>query len=62
MHGLALNVNADLKFFDLIVPCGITDKAVTSLDKETGRSISAPEVAEKLKHNLARVFLMNLIS
>lgn len=61
MHGLALNIHVDLKFFDRIVPCGITDKAVTSLEQETGKQYTLPEVSEQLKVNLARVFSMNLI-
>ncbi len=61
MHGLALNIHVDLKFFDRIVPCGITDKAVTSLGQETGKQYILPEVSEQLKVNLARVFSMNLI-
>ena len=46
MHGIAINVNTDLKFFDYIVPCGIPDKAVTSLQKELGREVDMNEVRE----------------
>ena len=44
MHGFALNVNPDLTAFDAIVPCGISDAAVTSLEKELGRTITLDEV------------------
>jgi len=56
MHGLALNVNPDLSFFNNIVPCGIVDKPVTSLAKEINRSVSLEEVKPILKENLAAVF------
>ncbi len=56
MHGFALNVNTDLKYFDMIVPCGITDKGVTSLEKELGRKVSQEEVKQKLMHHFAEVF------
>ncbi len=49
MHGFALNINTDLQFFDKINPCGFTDKAVTSLEKELKRKIDFHEVAQKLK-------------
>ena len=59
MHGFALNVNTDLSYFDNIVPCGITDKAVTSLEKELGRVIDLEEVKTKLKKHLSTVFEFN---
>lgn len=59
MHGLALNVNVDLKFFDYIVPCGITDKAVTSLEKETGRKFPIAEIKKQVKDQLQILFSLN---
>lgn len=56
MHGFAFNVNADLSYFDNIVPCGIKDKAVTSLDKELGRTVDLDEVKDKMKKHLSAVF------
>ena len=52
MHGFALNVDPDLRAFDAIVPCGITDAGVTSLAAETGESPSLPEVAHLLRPHL----------
>jgi len=61
MHGLALNVNTDLSYFKHIVPCGIDDKAVTSMNKELGRHVEMSEVQEKLTHYIAEVFEMDMI-
>jgi len=55
-HGFALNVNTDLSFFDLIVPCGIRSKPVTSMQKELGREVSLADVAQSLARNFGRVF------
>ncbi len=57
MHGFALNVNADLGYFDHIVPCGIKDKAVTSLNVELGvNTVDLSEVKEKLKKHFQTLF------
>ena len=56
MHGFAFNVNTDLSYFDYIVPCGIRDKQVSSLEKELGQKISMEEVKEKVKNNFEKVF------
>jgi lipoyl(octanoyl) transferase len=55
-HGLALNVNTDLSFFNLIVPCGIASKPVTSMQKELGHAISMQDVAHSLSRNFGSVF------
>lgn len=62
MHGFALNVNTDLAYFNHIVPCGIADKAVTSLQKETGTPVNVPDVEKMLKDKIAELFEMNWIS
>ena len=56
MHGFAFNVNTDLNYFNHIVPCGITDKTVTSLSKELGREMDLDEVKGILLQELAEVF------
>ena len=56
MHGFALNVNADMDYFNNIIPCGIADKAVTSMEKELGHKVLEAEVKEKLKKHFAEVF------
>ena len=61
MHGFAFNVNTNLEYFDYIVPCGIQDKAVTSLQKELGREMDMTEVEQKLKKHLTEIFEMELI-
>ncbi len=56
MHGFAFNVNTDLSYFDFIVPCGIQNKQVTSLQKELGHTVHMNEVKEKVKRNFEKVF------
>lgn len=57
MHGLALNVNVDLGYFDLMIPCGIKGKAVTSMNVELGRAhIDQQEVKQKLLHHFQLLF------
>lgn len=59
LHGLALNVNTDLHYFDYIVPCGITDKAVSSMEKELGAPQDMESVKKILKQNLLELFGMH---
>ncbi len=61
MHGFAFNVNTNLDYFNYIVPCGIDDKQVTSLQKELGREIDIEEVKTKLKKHIAQLFDMQLL-
>jgi lipoyl(octanoyl) transferase len=60
LHGLALNVNTDLTYFSHMIPCGITDKAVTSLDLELGHKVDMKEVKAILKEKMAHLFKMEL--
>ena len=55
-HGFAYNVSTDLRFFDLIVPCGIADRKATSLEKLLGRSVEAGKVAPRIAKHLGEVF------
>jgi lipoyl(octanoyl) transferase len=56
MHGFALNVNTDLNYFNFIIPCGIQNKQVTSLQKELGHPVEMEEVKEKIRKNFETVF------
>lgn len=60
MHGFAFNVNADLSYFKNIIPCGIEDKDITSMERELGHKLNIEEVKEKLKGHLADLFHMEL--
>ena len=55
-HGFAYNVSTDLRYFDLIVPCGISDKRATSLERLLGRAVSREEVVPLLKEQFGKVF------
>jgi lipoyl(octanoyl) transferase len=60
-HGFALNVNTDLSYFNLIIPCGITSKRVTSMQKELGREVESNAVAESISRNFGVVFQSQIL-
>lgn len=61
MHGFAFNINTDLKLFNGIIPCGISDKDVTSLNRELKSEIQLNEVKDKIIHHFCNVFNYGLI-
>jgi lipoyl(octanoyl) transferase len=61
MHGFAFNVNTNLDYFQLIIPCGLDNKNVTSLQKELGREIKIAEVKDKLLNHLGDLFQWELV-
>jgi lipoyl(octanoyl) transferase len=61
MHGFAFNINSNLSYFKNIVPCGINDKNVTSLQEELGEKIHMQEIKSKLTSNLVRLFEMEIV-
>jgi lipoyl(octanoyl) transferase len=62
MHGFALNVNTDLSYFNNIIPCGIENKRVTSIEKELQHKVDFEEVKERLKANFENVFNTELVN
>ena len=62
MHGFALNINTDLSYFDSIIPCGISEKSVTSMRKEMGKEIVFEKVVSKIKIHFESQFEASLIS
>ena len=60
-HGFALNVNTDLSFFNLIIPCGITAKPVTSMQQELGKPLNLNAVAESISRNFGTVFSSQML-
>ena len=61
MHGFALNVNTDLDYFNNIIPCGIQNKQVTSIERETGTKADFEIVKQQLKKNFEKVFEVELV-
>lgn len=56
MHGIALNVHTNLEYFKQIIPCGISDKAVTSLEQEIGHPINLKEIQQKFEQHFELIF------
>jgi lipoyl(octanoyl) transferase len=61
MHGFAFNVNTDLSYFKNIIPCGIDDKDVTSMERELKYKLDMDEVKQKLKIHIAELFEMEIL-
>lgn len=61
MHGFAFNINTNLSYFKNIIPCGIDDKAVTSMEKELGHKVNEKHVADRVKKHLADIFGIHYI-
>lgn len=62
MHGIGFNVNTDLNYFNYIVPCGISDKAVTSIQNELGTLIDMKELKQKFTENMANIFSFDFVN
>jgi lipoyl(octanoyl) transferase len=62
MHGLAFNINNDLSYFKNIIPCGINDKAVTSMQQELGKGVDIKRVQKILQHYISVLFNMEILS
>ena len=62
MHGLGFNVNSNLSYFNHIIPCGISDKSVTSMSKELGQEIDLDALSNKLLRNMANAFDFTYLS
>lgn len=62
MHGIGFNVNTDLNYFNYIVPCGIQDRAVTSIKQELGREVDMNEIKQKLTQNMANIFAFDFVN
>ena len=62
MHGIGFNVNSDLSYFSHIIPCGIQDKAVTSMKRELGKELDMSEVSEVLRNKIAQLFGFTYLS
>ena len=62
MHGFAFNINCDLSYFGNIIPCGIADKSVTSMQKELGDEVDMQEVQVNLKSHLKDLFDFHFIN
>jgi lipoyl(octanoyl) transferase len=61
MHGLALNANTNLKYFENIIPCGIEGKDVTSIERETNKKVDIADIEKKLINNLSEVFEFKIL-
>ena len=61
MHGFAFNINTNLDYFKYIVPCGIDDKAVTSMQKELGKEADTEDIKKNLKHHISVLFNMEIV-